>query len=149
MGVEMKREENLIPGYHQLTDAEGQRGRVKSHESRRRKKSLKQLCRMVADIGAPGEIRDVMRALGIPEDDQTILLGIVLTAGLDGMKGDKDARRDFIRYLGVDPGEVREEKALALKEKEAKKKDPENDGELTIFEQMVRERHERAHEETS
>ncbi len=143
----MKGHENLIHGYHKLTDEERKRGRDKVNEVRRRKKSLKQLCRMVADIGAPGEIRDVMRALGIPEDDQTILLGIVLTAGLDGTKGDKDARRDFIRYLGVDPGEVREEKALTLREKEAKRKDPENDGELTVFEQMVRERHERAHEE--
>ena len=138
-------EQNLT---HKLTKEEQDIGRRKGHENRRRRKTLKQLCRMVADIGAPGEIRDVMRSLGIPEDDQTILLAIVLTAGLDGAKGDKDARRDFIRYLGYDPDEVREDKLLALREKEAKKKDPENDGELTIFEQMVRERHERAHEET-
>ncbi len=140
-------EQNLIPGYHKLTREEQSRGGKASSKSYKRRKTLKQLCRIVADMSATGEVRDVMRSLGIPENDQTILLAIVLTAGLDGMKGDKDARRDFIRYLGIDPDEVREDKLLELREKEAKRKDPEDNGELTVFEQMVRERHERAHKE--
>ena len=140
--------QNLIPGQHKLTDEERARGRAKAKETLRRRSTLKQLFKAVSKMDAPNDIRAVMAEMGIPENEHTILAGIAVTTGRLAAMGDKDARRDFIKMIGADPDDIRKDKELELREKEIERKNPEPDEQISIFEMMVRERHERAHKET-
>lgn len=92
---------------------------------------------------APAKTKLLMDSLGIPEQDQTILMGIAAVTGVLAAEGDKDARRDFAAYIGQDPDGQRRDEELKLKKKEAARKNPESNSEPTVFEQMVREIYER------
>ena len=96
---------------------------------------------------APDDIRAMMALIGIPEDDQTMLMASVVSMSVLAARGDKDARRDLFKYLGEDPEEIRKDEELKLRKAEAERKRPESSG-PTIFEQMVKELYECSDEET-
>lgn len=87
-----------------------------------------------------------MVLMGIPEDEQTMLMASVVSMSVLAARGDKDARRDQFKYLGEDPEEKRKDEELKLKKAEAAHKHPESSG-PTVFEQMVKELYERSDEE--
>lgn len=98
-------------------------------------------------MAAPDDIRAVMASMGIPEDEQTMLMASVVSMSILAARGDKDARRDQFKYLGEDPEEKRKDEELKLRKAEAERKNPETTNGTTVFEQMVRELYERPDEE--
>ena len=140
-------EQNLVPKSHKLTVEEQSRGGKKSVNVRRRNAALKKLVRSVSGMTAPDDIRAMMALIGIPEDDQTMLMASVVSMSVLAARGDKDARRDLFKYLGEDPEEIRKDEELKLRKAEAERKRPESSG-PTIFEQMVKELYECSDEET-
>lgn len=114
-----------------------------SGASRRRNAALKKLFKQVAALDAPDRVRAEMSLMGIPEDEQTVLMAIAVSTGKLAALGDKDARRDFIRMIGEDPDLELKREELKLKQAEAERKHPQSGG-PTVFEQMMRELYERS-----
>ena len=136
-------EQNLIPGKHKLTVEEQSRAGQASGVSRKRNAALKKLVKSVSGMMAPDDIRATMALMGIPEDEQTMLMASVVAMSVLAARGDKDARRDQFKYLGEDPEEKRKDEELKLKKAEAERKNPETATGTTVLEQMVRELYER------
>ena len=136
----MGREEILDAGRHKFTDGD----RQKSHESKRVNSSIRKSALKYRGFPVT-EAKDIlfMASYGIPPEEQTLGNLIALRAAVDAAKGDKDARRDYLKMTGDDPEEKRRDEELKLKKRDSERRNPKDDGGPTIFEQMVRELYER------
>ena len=65
----MANEKNLIAGAHKLTVDEQSKGGKKSGQARRKKKTLSELARMIADNPAPDNVKRKLVQLGIDEEN--------------------------------------------------------------------------------
>ena len=103
-------------------------------------KRIRKIARELKGKAAPEDLAPIFETFGIPVNQRTVGYAIVVSTADGAMRGDKDARRDFLDMIGES---VRSEE-LKLKQKEMERKDPQQDGAPTVFEQMVRELYERA-----
>lgn len=110
---------NLIPGAHKLTDEDRQKGK----EARRVNSSFRKMAKKLRGTAWTNEddVR-ILEAFGIPEQEQTLGMMIVVRTAVKAAAGDKDARRDFLRMTGDDPDVAAKEKELDLKKEQASQK---------------------------
>ena len=110
-------EQNLRPLHqsHEEATKNGRKGGIASGKVRKKNATLKQLCKMVGDMSAPGDAKKIMTQMGIPEDEQTVLMSIAVMTGYQAALGDKDARRDYVKFTGEDPEEKRKDADLKLR----------------------------------
>jgi len=106
---------NLIPGAHKLTDEDRKKGK----EARRVNSSFRKMAKKLR--GVAWQNKDdvaILNAFGIPEQEQTLGMMVVVRAAVLAAAGDKDARRDFMRMTGDDPDVASKEEELKLKKQQ-------------------------------
>lgn len=115
---------NLIPGAHKLTDEDRRKGK----EARRVNSSIRKMARKLRGTAWTNEddVR-ILEAFGIPEQEQTLGMMIVVRTAVKAAAGDKDARRDFMRMTGDDPDVAVREEELKLKQAQADRADRPDD----------------------
>lgn len=114
---------NLIPGAHKLTDEDRRKGK----EARRVNSSFRKMAKKLR--GVAWQDKDdvaIFKAFGIPEQEQTLGMMVVVRTAVLAAAGDKDARRDFMKMTGDDPDVVAKEEELKLKKEQAQRMYPEN-----------------------
>lgn len=114
-------EQNLRPLHQSNEEAtrNGRKGGIESGKVRKRNATLRQLCKMVGKMPAPDATKVIMSQMGVPEEEQNILMGIAVMMGYQAALGDKDARRDYAKITGEDPEEKRKDEELKLKKAQA------------------------------
>ena len=121
----MNNEENLIPFSERSKDEAremGRQGGVKSGESRRRKKSMKQAAQLLLSLDANVKGQGFMQAMGIPEEDMNNQMFMLAVAFRQAVNGDVKAM-NFIRdAAGVGATNELKQKELKLKQDELKLK---------------------------
>ena len=120
---------NLIPGAHKLTDEDRRKGR----EAKRVNNSFRKMAKKLR--GSAWLNKDdvtILNAFGIPEQEQTLGMMVVLRTAILAASGDKDARRDFMRMTGDDPDVAIKEEELKLKKAQLEQKS----GDVTDIEDL-------------
>ena len=83
----MANEKNLIAGAHKLTVDEQSKGGKKSGQARRKKKTLSELARMIADNPAPDNVKRKLVQLGIDEENADNNAAVAASVYRSALKG--------------------------------------------------------------
>jgi hypothetical protein len=110
----MANEENLRPAEYAFKSAEeaqrmGQKGGIASGESRRRKRTLREMVEIFGELGVSDKTRKMMKELDIPEDLMTRKMQPVVALYNKAGKGDVaafNAIRDITGEKPVDETKV-------------------------------------------
>lgn len=96
----MANEQNLRPSEYKLSQEEAKKGGIKSGESRRRKKSMREAAELILALEAPEKVVDQMRAQGVPEDSNTYLDATVFATVGQAIKGNTRAFDMLMELMG-------------------------------------------------
>lgn len=83
----MANEKNLIAGAHKLTVDEQSKGGKKSGQARRKKKTLSELARMIADNPAPDNVKRKLVQLGIDDENADNNAAVAASVYRSALKG--------------------------------------------------------------
>lgn len=106
MSEKRGRPENFLPVRTSEEARErGRNGGIKSGESRRAKKQLRELARMFLDMKPTANIASNLSKLGIPETDQTNMMAMLASLYTQAMSGNVQAFRAYMEYAGMTPNQ--------------------------------------------
>lgn len=94
----MANEQNLIPGAHKLTVEEASRGGRNSGPARRRKKSLSELAKIIAENPASAKDQKALTKIGITEEDATNTAVVVASVFESARGGNMQAVEKWEKY---------------------------------------------------
>ena len=90
-----RKEDNLIPQAHTLTLDEQSAGGVASGEARRKKKSMRELAKIVNSLPLSPKNKAQLPA-GIKEDEMTFQMGFIIKVYQQALKGDTKAMKLWV-----------------------------------------------------
>ena len=99
----MANEGNLRPSEYKLSQEEAKRGGKASGESRRRKKTLRELAEAFGSTKVDGKAAKAMDELGIPREMQNRFMQGVVSLFQKAMKGDTQAFNAIRDLIGEKP----------------------------------------------
>ena len=99
----MANEQNLRPSEYKLSQDEAKKGGIASGESRRKKKTLRELVELFGELGVNPDTRKLMKQLGIPEDLMTRKMQPVVALFNKANKGDVSAFNAIRDIIGEKP----------------------------------------------
>lgn len=99
----MPNEQNLRPSEYKLSQDEAKKGGIASGESRRKKKTLRELVELFGELGVNPDTRKLMKQLGIPEDLMTRKMQPVVALFNKANKGDVSAFNAIRDIIGEKP----------------------------------------------
>lgn len=80
----------------------GRKGGIKSGETRRRQKSVKECVKMFAELTPTDKVVSQLENVGIPKESTNYLMAMVVGVGQKAMKGDPKAFKMINEFLGED-----------------------------------------------
>lgn len=98
------------------------KGGVNSGASRRRKRTMKSGAKMLMDMPASKAITQKLKLLGIPEEDATYQMGVMVAMLQQALDGNVKAAQFIRELIGEDPKQEMQKKELKLKQDEFKYK---------------------------
>ena len=114
----MANEQNLRPSEYRLSQEEAKKGGIKSGETRRRKKSLREQMEMLLSLPVQDEqTRDFIESLGISREEVNNALAITLSMYQEALKGNTKAFeliRDTIGEKPTDRLQIEERPVIRL-----------------------------------
>ena len=140
-----KKEDNLIPQAHTLTVEELSRGGKKSVEARRKKKSMRELAKIVNSLPLSPKNKAQMPA-GIKEDEMTFQMGFIIKVYQQALKGDTKAMKlwvDLSNTLDEEKNKLEIKKLTAeINKQNTEAQAGSNIEDLTPLADMLKEEHE-------
>ena len=88
----------------------GHNGGVKSGETRRANKDARESVRYMLDLAAKGKIKENLKELGFPDDEQTNMAALQARLFTMAMAGNLDAYIQLMKMGGYEPEENRKER---------------------------------------
>lgn len=98
------------------------KGGVNSGASRRRKRTMKSGAKMLMDMPASKAITQKLKLLGIPEEDATYQMGVMVAMLQQALDGNVKAAQFIRELVGEDPKQEMQKKELKLRQDEFKYK---------------------------
>lgn len=87
----MANEQNLRPGEYKLSQEEAKRGGIASGEARRKKKTMKELAKLISETPASASDKKALERLGINDEDATNNAVVVASVLKSAKKGNMQA----------------------------------------------------------
>lgn len=102
------RNDNLVPNEERTPEERRENARKAgkaSGEARRKKKSAKELARLIDGLGLSAEDKGALDACGVPQDDRSLLTVKLVALHQKAMKGDVQAIRLWLELVGEAPSQ--------------------------------------------
>lgn len=119
----------------------GRKGGIKSGETRRRKKSVKECIKIFAELKPNENVIKQLKNVGISEDNANYLMAMVVGVSQRAMKGDPKAFKMINEFLGEDAklnlDKEKHKQEMSLREKEFKLRERELELREKEFEHRV------------
>lgn len=98
--------ENLVPVQSsEEARIRGRNGGIKSGETRRAKKQMRELARMFLDMKTTENVANNLAKFGIQESDQTNMMALLVSLYTNAMNGNIQAFRTLMEYAGMNPNQ--------------------------------------------
>lgn len=92
----MANEQNLRPGEYKLSVEEQKKGGIKSGEARRKRKAIKEQMELLLSLPLKNKkVKDQLSELGIPEDEMTNQMAMVIKVYQTVLNGNKNSIQAF------------------------------------------------------